>query len=53
MKEKVCGTCRYNRRTDEGHGFQEFCCGNEESEYYGVPTFYDETCDDWEEHDAR
>ena len=26
-------------------------CGNEESDKYSVPTFYDDTCEDWEERD--
>ena len=30
-----------------GHN-AEFCCGNEESDYYSIPTAYDDTCDDWE-----
>lgn len=29
----------------------EFCCCNKDSDYYGVPTFYDDTCDNWEEKD--
>ena len=27
----------------------EFCCGNEDSDNYGVPTMYDDSCDDFEE----
>lgn len=48
MKE-VCGTCKYNQRTYDGHCNAEFCCGNENSDYYSVPTLFDDTCDDWEE----
>lgn len=51
MRE-VCGTCKYNKRDfskPQNRGYSEFCCGNEESENYSVPTFYDDTCDDWEE----
>ena len=47
MKE-VCGTCKFNSRTYDGRCNSEFCCGNEESDNYGVPTMYDDTCDDWE-----
>ena len=51
MKE-CCGTCKYNKRDfsePQGKGYAEFCCDNEYSENYSVPTFYDDTCDDWEE----
>lgn len=51
MKE-VCGTCKYNKRDfskPQNEGYVEFCCGNIDSENYCVPTFYDDTCDDWEE----
>ena len=53
MKE-CCGTCKYNKRDfskPQDKGYIEFCCGNENSDYYGVPTFYDDDCDDWEEKD--
>lgn len=50
----VCGNCKYNTQyffdTDPDRK-SEFCCGNEDSENYGVPTMYDDTCDDWEEKD--
>ncbi len=48
MKE-VCGTCKHNRRQRDGHCNAEFCCNNEDSEYYGVPTEYSDTCEEWEE----
>lgn len=48
MRE-VCGTCKHNKRTFDGHCNAEFCCGNENSDNYSVPTFYDDTCDDWED----
>lgn len=44
--QEVCGTCKYNRR-DRQTG--EFYCGNESGDNYAVPTFYDDTCDEWEE----
>lgn len=52
MRE-VCGTCKYNKRTYDGHCNAEFCCGNEESDYCGVPTFYDDTCDEWEDKESE
>ena len=41
----VCGTFLYNRR----EGKDTFSCGNEENDNYGIQTFYDDTCDGWEE----
>ena len=26
----------------------DFCCGNENSEYYGASTEYNDTCEKWE-----
>lgn len=54
MKE-CCGNCKYNKRDfskPQGEGYSEFCCGNEDSENYSVPTFFDDTCDDFEEKDG-
>lgn len=48
MRE-ICGNCKYNKRTFDGHCNVEFGCGNEKSDYYSIPTVYDDTCDDWEE----
>lgn len=53
MRE-VCGTCKYNKRDfskPQNSGYAEFCCGNEDSDNYGLPTMYDDTCDDYEEKD--
>ena len=39
MKE-CYGTCKYNKRDfskPQDKGYIEFCCGNENSDYYGVP----------------
>lgn len=47
MMIEVCGNCKYNQRTYDGHCNAEFCCGNENSENYSVPTLYDDTCDEW------
>lgn len=51
MKE-CCGTCKFNKRDfskPQNSGYAEFCCGNEESVNYSVPTMYDDACDDWED----
>lgn len=51
MRE-CCGTCNFNKRDfskPQNEGYAEFCCGNEESDEYGVPTMYDDVCDCWEE----
>ena len=51
MRE-ICGNCSHNKRDyskPQGKGYMEFCCGNEESTEYGVPTFYDDSCDCFEE----
>lgn len=47
MRE-MCGNCKWNRRSYDGHHNAEYCCGNENSSEYAMPTFYDDTCDDWE-----
>lgn len=49
---QICGECKYNKRDyskPDKECYSKFCCDNEESENYGVPTFYDDTCDDFEE----
>lgn len=51
---KCCGNCKYNKYTPDGRNGSmngKFYCGNEDSEEYGVPTFYDDSCDDFEEKD--
>ena len=51
MRE-ICGECKHNKRDfskPQNSGYAEFCCGNEDSDNYGVPTYYDDTCDDFEE----
>ena len=52
--KQCCGTCKFNKRyfsKPQNKGYAEFCCGNEESDNYGVPTMYDDSCDDFEEKD--
>ena len=53
MKD-CCGECKYNKRDfskPQNSGYIEFCCGNEDSEMYGVPTFYDDYCENFTEKD--
>ena len=49
---ECCGTCRWNKRDfskPQNGEYAEFCCGNEESDEYGTPTLFDDSCDSWEE----
>ena len=51
MRE-VCGECKYNKRDfskPHNSGSAEFCCCNEDSDNYGLPTIYDDSCEDFEE----
>lgn len=41
-----CGTCLYSCFDKE---VRDYVCTNENSENYGVPTCYRETCDSYEE----
>ena len=53
MRE-ICGECKYNKRDfskPQNSGYAEFCCDNEDSDNYGVPTMYDDSCEDFEEKD--
>ena len=52
--EHCCGRCKYNKRDfskQQNEGYMEFCCGNENSMEYGIPTFFDDVCDDFEERE--
>lgn len=40
----VCGNCKYNECCNG-----VFFCNNEFGENYGVPTMYDDSCNDFEE----
>ena len=49
---EVCGNCKHNKRAVDEYSQCEWrCCRNEKSDKYAVPTFYDDTCEDWEERD--
>lgn len=51
---KICGTCRYNCRDYDGMaGEANYCCGNPDSDCYGLPSLYDDGCDDWEGDDGE
>ena len=55
MRE-VCGNCKHNKRDflkPQNENYSSFCCGNEDSDNYGVPTFYDDACDDFEEKELQ
>ena len=41
---QICGNCKYNRYCYENSGFT---CACDESDNYGLETFYDEVCDCW------
>lgn len=50
--KKCCGNCKYSKRNflnPLGKGYVEFYCNNGRSDNYCVPTFYDDTCEDFEE----
>lgn len=54
-KEECCGTCKWNMYDPDGSGMRNgagFYCGNENSENCGVPTFYDDECEEWEEKEC-
>lgn len=47
----VCGNCKHNKRdfSKPQSGYVEFYCDNEDSDNYGVPTMYGDSCGDFEE----
>lgn len=49
--KECCGNCKYNSvdRNRTGMNKLVFYCGNEDSTEYGSPTFYDDSCEDFEE----
>lgn len=42
--ELICANCKYNTKDDEN-----YYCNNEDSDCYGLPTMYDDSCEDFEE----
>lgn len=47
--KKICANCKYNICERNSRNDTQFYCDNEDGEYFGVPTAYDDSCDDYEE----
>ena len=45
---EICGECKYNKYSTTE---KEFYCSNTDSDNYGMPTMYDDSCEDFEEKD--
>ena len=45
---EICGECKYNKYSTTE---KEFYCINTDSDNYGMPTMYDDSCEDFEEKD--
>lgn len=41
-----CGNCKYSHYDKEE---QDFVCTNEDSENYGLPTMYNDSCEQYED----
>ena len=41
---EICANCKHNAKDDEN-----YYCNNEDSDCYGLPTMYDDSCEDFEE----
>ena len=46
--DKICGNCKYNEFDDE---IDDYACNCPDSDEYGISTFYEDTCDEFEERD--
>ena len=46
MAREICGECKYNKYSTTE---KEFYCSNTDSDNYGIPIMYDDSCDDFEE----
>ena len=46
MSREICGECKYNKYSTTE---KEFYCSNTDSDNYGIPTMYDDSCEDFEE----
>ena len=44
MSREVCGECKYNKYSTTEKEYTD-------SDNYGIPTMYDDSCDDFEEKD--
>lgn len=52
FNEMVCGNCKYSQYDYDGSGVRRnggYYCSNESSVNCGVPTFYDDSCEEFEE----
>lgn len=50
---KVCGKCEFCIYSPSSSGKGTFYCDNYESENYGAPTFYYDSCEDFEDRDKK
>ena len=48
MAREICGECKYSKYSTTE---KEFYCSNTDSDNYGIPTMYDDTCEDFEKAD--
>ena len=48
MSREICVECKYNKYSTTE---KEFYCSNTDSDNYGIPTVYDDSCEDFEEKD--
>ena len=46
VMREICGECKYSKFSAAEN---EFCCCNTDSDNYGSPTMYDDSCEDFEE----
>ena len=46
MSREICGECKYNKYSTTE---KEFYCSNTDSDNYGIPTMYDDSCEDFGE----
>ena len=44
---QICGACSYHKRDRASISKTDYYCDNENSEYYGYSTMYEDTCEDY------
>lgn len=51
MTNKICAYCKHNKPEyeEETRKTKDFYCDNKESDCYGLPTSYDDSCECFEE----
>ena len=47
-RERCCGNCKFHGASKDTRD-KEFYCYNVASEGYGLPTDFEDLCEDWEE----